>query len=92
MALQELVTSEGWQRFVQHVDDVWGAGAQLAKIDRAFQELQPGDEAGERMTALQVRAAAKSVQALVAWPRERLRELLSKKKPGPFAGLRRIGR
>lgn len=90
--LRELVQSEGWKLFLEHVEATWGADAQLQKIDAAHRELEPGNEAGERMTALQIRAAAKSIQRLVSWPAEKIGMNQAPARRTPFELFRRIAR
>lgn len=93
--LAQLVKSPGFARFALHVEQEWGAEACIRKIDRVLQELRPGDEDGERSTVLQIRAAARQIQALVSWPEQRI-AMLKAEKPKPLAramdGLRRITR
>lgn len=71
-AFTHLLETDGWRLFLAYVEQSWGAEACIQKIDRALQELKPGDEGGERMTVLQIRAAARQIQALTRYPAERI--------------------
>lgn len=82
--LRELLASPGWLLFQQHVEQQWGAEAQLKMLDQAYGELKPGDTRGEKMTALQVRAAAKAVRLVMAYPSERI-GMQAAKQPAPRA-------
>lgn len=93
--LKQLVRAPGFARLLAFKDREWGSEACLSKIDRALTELQPGDEDGERMTVLQIRAAAKRIDALLRWPEERIGMLQTHKQApslNPLNRLRRIAR
>jgi hypothetical protein len=91
--LQALLASAGFARMRAFVEQSWGAEACIAKIDTALTNLRPGDEDGERMTVLQIRAASRQIQGLMRWPQERLNALTAAaaEKPSPLQRLRRIG-
>lgn len=89
-AFTHLLETDGWRLFLEHVDRSWGAEACIQKIDRALQELKPGDEDGERMTVLQIRAAARQIHAMTRYPADRIGTLTAAPKSrAPFAALRR---
>lgn len=89
--LQQLVQSEGFTRFQAHVEQEWGATAQVRQIDAALRELKPGEYDAELMTVSQIRAAAIQVQRIARWPVTRIAELKgAKPKPlNPMDLLRR---
>lgn len=90
-ALTELVKSEGWKRFLNYIDTEWGSEACIQKIDRALATAEAGNSEAQHETVLQIRAAARQIQRLTAWPDEQIKRL---RKPKPartnFLG-RRIG-
>ena len=91
--LRELLQLAGWGHVCAYIDQTWGPEACLEKIDRALQALQPGDVEAERQTVLQIRAAAKQMQALKTWPVQRMRELAPQKSSSTTLDrLRRIAR
>jgi len=92
-ALRELVASEGWKRFTEQVEQEWGDRACIQKIRAAMRVLPVGDEDAERQTSVQILAAQREVQKLVAWPATRIAILKAPKpKRGALESLRRIAR
>ncbi len=92
--LQDLVRAEGFRRFQAHVEQEWGDAACIRKIDEVLRQLTPGDRPAEQETVLQVRAAARQIQALVRWPEDRISQLQGQKPKAvsPLERLRRIAR
>jgi hypothetical protein len=87
-ALAELVESDGWKLFLDHVETVWGAQAVMQQIDHTI-VAGKGDPVEHEIR--EIAAAARQIQVLAKWPGQRLSELKAKSrsKPGMFAHLRR---
>jgi hypothetical protein len=90
--LQQLVASPGFRRFLGYVAEEWGADAQMRKIDAVLRSLTPGNVDGEYTTVSQVRAAAKQIHQLVAWPDTRVAQLKSGKASAVASALDRFRR
>jgi hypothetical protein len=88
-ALTSLLESDGWIIFLDAVDRAHGDRASVQQIDTALKAVDRGDAAAIQDTVQQIRARARAVQAMVAYPKERIAALRKKEKPGMFAAMRR---
>jgi hypothetical protein len=88
-ALSALLESDGWALFTKAVNDAHGDTASVLQIDAALKTVDRGDALAVQDTVQQIRARARAVQAMMAWPMERVKALRKKEKPGMFAAMRR---
>lgn len=88
-ALKDLVESDGWQLFLSAVHAEWGPAAQLAQIDRALQDLPPGDQDAVNMQVQQIRSAANAITNALRWPTLRLAQLKKQQESKGFGFRRR---
>jgi hypothetical protein len=73
--LEQLVTSPGWLRFRQHVENEWGSDGCIRQIDKAISGVAVNDEAAARESVIQIRTIARVIRAIVEWPNTRAKML-----------------
>jgi hypothetical protein len=74
-ALDALVRSDGWARFLGRAQLLWGDGAVVQQLRAALGTVARGDEAAERSTTAQILAAQKQIRELLTWPAARVKEI-----------------
>lgn len=73
-ALESLVAHPGWHLFLGHVEQTWGVGGTVynEELDAALDLL---DSQAAASQARQIRAARRTIQALVQWPADERQRL-----------------
>jgi len=81
--LEGLLAHPGWTLFRAHVGQEWGPEAYRLKVGQAIGLLPAGGDAPERAatTVLQIEAAAREVERLMDWPRQRVQALERQQAP-----------
>lgn len=87
-ALVDLIGSDGWQRYVAHVDSEWGAVAYARKLDAAMATARSADRSAE-LDIYEIGAAMRAAQMAALWPITRIGQLREKKKPAGMFGRQR---
>lgn len=87
--------SDGWQVVRAYAAEHWGPAGYGYQMQRALANVPAGPDRPYELARIaeQVDATARAVNALVAYPTERITALTTEKKSRqPFAALRRMGR
>lgn len=80
--LEQLVAEPGWARLEAHVAREWGPEAYRRRVGQLLAGLPQGsDPTGQ---VLQLEAATREVERLMAWPRERVRTLRARTEGQPL--------
>jgi hypothetical protein len=89
-ALVDLVGSDGWLRYVAHVEGEWGADAYARKIDSTIATAKASGASVEQELC-ELGAACRHVRLSVKWPEGRIAQLKAGKPKSlnPFANRRR---
>jgi hypothetical protein len=86
-AVQEMLQSDGWQVFETWIDQEWGDGATLRKVEASVGRQPMGDQDAVTDSTQHVLSQQKAVRAMVQLPRSRVQAL--SEKPKSFNPLRR---
>lgn len=88
--LESGLTSGFWQRLLAHADQEWGPAGRTyqSAIDKALTMADPSVSVARLR---EIRFAQAAVQALLAWPQERMNQLRTTHRSEPAGPNRRGG-
>lgn len=81
--LESLLASPGWRNFLRYSQADWGPETYRRKVQQALGLVPDRPRAEDHV--LQIEAAARAVERLLAWPEQRVRELRAKQESRPQA-------
>jgi hypothetical protein len=93
-ALRDLLQSRGWQLLKEQAEREWGPAGYGRRLEEALATVDAGPDRAYAVTETvdRVRATARAVSQILAWPSEQLRTAAPAKQPSAFERLRRVHR